>query len=118
MSQYLGLNKKFFQFMSELFTLFFERVHATQPIVPCFSSRPMIDAHMHMWGKLFPRKGQLEFPITSVNRDACYLLASEDNIFLNIVPYAYMVLDWRRCSNIRFTTIEPLDERGNIICMF
>jgi hypothetical protein len=41
---------RFFPLLSVLFTLFFERVHATWLIVPHFSSRPMLDAHMHMWG--------------------------------------------------------------------
>jgi hypothetical protein len=43
-------------FASNLFTLFFERVHATRPVVPCFPVRPMLDARMHMWGYLMPKK--------------------------------------------------------------
>jgi hypothetical protein len=41
---------RFFPFASELYTLFFERVHATQLVVPRFLARPMFDACMHMWG--------------------------------------------------------------------
>jgi hypothetical protein len=67
---------------------------------------------------LFPKKGQLEFPITPVGRDVCDLLAREDNPVLDIVQYPYMGMDWRGCPNILFTTVEPPDERGNIIIMF
>jgi hypothetical protein len=49
---------RFFPFTSELYTLFFERVHATRPVVPRFPSRPMFDACMCMWGQLIPKRGQ------------------------------------------------------------
>jgi hypothetical protein len=91
---------RFFPFMSELYTLFFERVHATQPVVPHFPTRPMFDVCMHMWGKLMPKRGQYEFPISLVGREVCDLLASEDNHVLDIVEYLYMGMDWRGCPNI------------------
>jgi hypothetical protein len=91
---------RFFPFVSELFTLFFERVHATRPVVPHFPARPMLDVCMCMWGKLIPKKGQLEFPISLVGRDVCDLLASEDNHVLDIVQYLYVGMDWRGCPNI------------------
>jgi hypothetical protein len=108
----------FFPFAPELFTLFFERIHASQPVVPHFHARPILDVHMHKWGQLIPKKGQLKFPISSVSKDVCDLLASEDNLVLDTVQYPYMGLDWRRCPNILFTTVESPDERGNIIVMF
>jgi hypothetical protein len=40
--------KRFFPFVSKLYTLFFERVHATQPTVPHFPTRPMFDAHVRV----------------------------------------------------------------------
>jgi hypothetical protein len=75
----------FFQFASKLFTLFFERVHATRPVVPFFPARSMLDVCMCMWGNLMPNKGQFKFPIFAVGKDVCDLLASEDNHVLNIV---------------------------------
>jgi hypothetical protein len=47
---------RFFPFAFELYTLFFERVHATRLAVPHFPSGPMFDACMHMWGKLIPKR--------------------------------------------------------------
>jgi hypothetical protein len=76
---------RFFPFTLELFTLLFERVHASRPIVPHFPAKPIIDARMCIWGKLFPKKGQLEFPIIPVGRDVCDLLASKDSHFLDIL---------------------------------
>jgi hypothetical protein len=67
---------RFFPFTSELYTLFFERVHATQPMVPHFPARPMFDVCMCMWGKLMPKRGQSEFLITLVGREVLiYCLA-------------------------------------------
>jgi hypothetical protein len=60
----------------------------------------------------------LELLCTPVGRDVCDFLAREDNLVLDIVQYPYVGMDWRGCPNILFTTIEPPDERGNIIVMF
>jgi hypothetical protein len=91
---------RFFPFTSELYTLFFERVHATQPVVPHFPARPMFDVCMHMWGKLIPKRGQSEFLITLVGREVFDLLSSEDDNVLDIVEYPYVGIDWRGCPNI------------------
>jgi len=55
----------------------------------------MLDACMHMWGQLIPKKGQLDFPIFAFGRDVCDLLASRDNLVLDIVQYPYAGMDWR-----------------------
>jgi hypothetical protein len=60
----------------------------------------MFDAHMHMWGKLMPKRGQYEFPITLVGKEVFDLLSSEDNHVLDIVEYPYAGMDWRACPNI------------------
>jgi hypothetical protein len=65
-----------------------------------------------------PKRGQYKFPISPVDREVCDLLASEDNLVLDIAEYPYMGMDWRACPNIRFIVEEPPDERGNIIIMF
>jgi hypothetical protein len=78
----------------------------------------MLDVHMHMWGQLFPKRGQLEFPYTSISRDVCDFLAREDNLVLDIVQYPYAMDGLRGCPNIIFTIVEPPNERGNIIIMF
>jgi hypothetical protein len=76
---------RFFPFTSKLFTLFFERVHATRPLVHQFPARSFFDACMHMWRQLLHKKGQIEFPCTPVSRDVCDFLAREDNHILDIV---------------------------------
>jgi hypothetical protein len=87
-------------FTSKFFTLFFERVHTTWPIVPLFPARPMFDVCMCMWGYWIPKRVQYKFPICSVGREVCDLLPSEDNLVLNIAEYSYMGMDWRGCPNI------------------
>jgi hypothetical protein len=91
---------RFFPFASKLFTLCFDRVHATRLVVLYFPSRPMLDACMRMWGQLFPKKGQLKFPITLVGRDVFDLLASKDNHVLDIIQYPYAGMFWKGCRNI------------------
>jgi hypothetical protein len=77
--------RRFFPFASDLYTLFFERAHATQPGVPLFLARPMFDVCMCMWGKLLPKKGSLEFLYAPVGGHVCDVLAREENHVLDIV---------------------------------
>jgi hypothetical protein len=94
---------RFFQFASKLFKLFFDiMVHATQPLVSYFHTRPMLDVLICMWGKLILKKFQFEYPISMVGSDVHHLLASEYNIFHDIEKYIYTWEDWRGCPNIRF----------------
>ena len=63
--------------------------------------RPRTDAHMHMWGKLFPKRGQLEWLCSAVDKDVCDFLASEDERdVLDLVLYPYAGMDWSGCMNI------------------
>jgi hypothetical protein len=61
-----------------LYTLFFERAHATQLAIPCFPNWPMFYARMRMWGKLIPKRVQSEYLITSVGRVVIDLLYRND----------------------------------------
>jgi hypothetical protein len=69
----------------------------------------MFDMHMRMWGKFLPKRGPLYWSRTLVEREVCDFFVGEDNIFIDVVQYPYMGMDWRRFPNILFTTIEPLD---------
>jgi hypothetical protein len=104
--------------MLELFTLFFKRFHSTQLILPRFPPRRMIDAQMHMWGKLLPKRGQSECTCTTIGREIYDFLAGEDNCVLDLVQYPYARMDWSGFPHILFTTVEKANERGNIIVMF
>ena len=70
---------------------------------PC---RPMLEAQMHMWGKMMPKRGETMF-LARISHDP-----------LNMVPCHYAGLDWRGCANILFTDDEPLDDRGNITVLY
>ena len=72
-----------------------------------------------MWGKLFPRRGQSEWPCSVVDKGIFNLLDSkDDHDVLDIVLYLYMEMDWRGCENIQFIKDEPPKDKGNIIVMF
>ena len=62
----------------------------------------------------FPRRGQLEWLCSAINKDICDFMALEDDLVL----YLYVGMDWRGCANIQFNGDEPFDDRGNIIVMF
>ena len=79
--------------------------------------RLMMDAPMHMWGQMMPKRGETMFP-TRISNDALELLASVDKNPFIMVPCPYAGLDWQGCSNILFTSDEPLDDRGNITILF
>ena len=88
---------------------------------PTFVRQPrrlMLEARMHMWGQMMPKRGETMFP-AKISHDALDLLASVDELHPFImVPCPYAGLDWRGCANILFTNDEPLDDRGNIIVLF
>jgi hypothetical protein len=77
----------------------------------------MFDACMCMWGKSFPKIDTPDWPCTPVGREVCDFLVGEENIVLYVVQYLYTGMYWRGYPNILFTTIEPFDERDNIIVM-
>ena len=80
--------------------------------------RPMLEAHMYMWGQMMPKRGETMFPYRILH-DTLDLLASVDELHPFImVPCPYAGLDWRGCANILFTYDEPLDDRGNITFLF
>jgi hypothetical protein len=106
-----------FPFSSELFCLFFERFLETRPTFFHQPFRPMTQVWMHMWGKMIPKRGQLEF-LARISTDALGLLASEDDHMFVMVLCPYVGLDWRGCTNILFTLDEPPDARGNISVLF
>ena len=60
----------------------------------------MFNACIFMWGKLIPKRGHYEFPITPVGKEVFYLLSNEDDLVLNIIEYLYAGIDWRACLNI------------------
>ena len=78
------------------------------------SRRPMFEAHMHMWGKMIPNRGDTLFP-ARISHDSLDLLASVDGLrpFI-LVPCPYASLDWRGCPNILFIADEMPDDRCNI----
>ena len=81
--------------------------------------RPRTDAPMRMWGQLFPKTGQLDWPCSLVNREVYDLLVEVDHpIVLELVLYPYVGMDWRACANIHFTKDEPSNDRGNIMFIF
>ena len=77
--------------------------------------RLMIEARMHMWGQMMPKRGETMFP-ARISHDALELLASVDELHpLTMVPCPYDGLDWQGCAKILFTDDEPPDDRGNIL---
>ena len=100
--------------------MFFERFPTTIPTSPHdLPPRHKIDACMRMWGQLFTKTSQSEWPCIPVDKEICDLLDGvEDPILLELVLYPYVGMDWRGCENIHFTEDEPLDDRGNIIFIF
>ena len=77
--------------------------HSTRPtLVHGLPLRPKIDAHMNMWGKLFPKRGQLEWSCSVLDKGICDLLVVEnDHDVPNLVPYPYVGMDWKGCVNIQ-----------------
>ena len=82
---------------------------------PC---RPMLEAWMHMWGQMMPKRGETMFP-ARILHDALDLLASVDDLHPFImVPCPYARLDWKGCAKILFTDDELSNDRGNIALLF
>ena len=59
------------------FFLFFERFPETRPTFVRQPRRPMVEARMHMWGQMMPKRGETVFPM-GISHDALELLASVD----------------------------------------
>jgi hypothetical protein len=59
-----------------------------------------LDANIHMWGKLMPKRGQFNFPITPVGKEVSNLLSRKDDHVLDTVEHSYAGIDWRGCPNI------------------
>jgi hypothetical protein len=95
---------RFFPFMFELYTLFFERVHVAHPLVHYFPAQPMFDMCMCMWRQLMPKRDQSQFPITLIGNEVFDLFSSGDNLFLDTIEHSYMGIDWGACLNIQFIT--------------
>ena len=56
--------------------------------------RPMLEAQMHMWGQMMPKRGETMFP-ARISHDTLDLLASVDELHPFImVPCTYARLDW------------------------
>ena len=94
-----------FPFSSELFYLFFERFPEMRPSFVQQPCRPMLEARMHMWGQMMPKRGETEFSVR-LSHDALELLSSVNEHSFIIVPCPYAGLDWRGCPNILFTVDE------------
>ena len=110
-------------YISHLFQsyiLFFERFHVTRStLIYGLPPRPRTAARMHMWGKLFLKRGQSKWPCSAVGKEVYDFLASEDeHDVLDLISYPYAGMDWRGCENIQFIEDEPPNYRGNIIVMF
>ena len=54
--------------------------------------RMMTEAHMHMWGQMFPKRGHLMF-LARITYETMDLLASEDEHSLDMVTCPYARLD-------------------------
>jgi len=72
---------------------------------------------MRIWGKMMPKRGLLEFP-TRISPKALMLLGNEDDHMFVMLEFSYVGIDWRGYPNIFFTSVEPLDDRGNISVLF
>ena len=69
-----------FPFALELYTLFFKRFESTRlALILNLPLRNRTDAFMHMWGKLFPKRGQSEWLCSAFDKDVCELLTLEDD---------------------------------------
>ena len=80
--------------------------------------RPMLEAWMHMWGQMMPKRGDTFFP-ARISHDSLDLLASVGGLHRFImVPCPYVGLDWRGFPNTLFTPDEMPYDRGNIIVLF
>lgn len=77
--------------------MFFERCPATRQRLPhILPPRPRVDAHMHMWGQLFPNRGQSEWPCSPVGKEVYDLLARVDHhVVLKHILYPYAGIDRR-----------------------
>ena len=108
-----------FPISSQLYT-FSQRFNYTiLTLIHRLPPRPTSDACMHMWHKVFPKRGQLEWLCSVVDKDNCDFLASkDDHDVLDLVLYPYVGMDQRGYMNIQFTEDQPPDDRGNIIVMF
>ena len=80
--------------------------------------RLMLEASMHMWGQMMPKRGETMF-LAKISHDTLELLASVDELHPFImVPFPYAGLDWQGCANILFTDYEPPDDRSDITILF
>ena len=80
----------------------FDKFHSTRPtMIRRLPPRLRTDAHMHMWGKLFPKREELEWSFSVVQKFVCDLFSLEDkrNVF-NLVLYPYAGMHWRGSMNI------------------
>ena len=64
-----------------------------RPIFVWEPRRSMLEARMHMWGHMMPKRGETEFSVR-ISHDALELLASVDKHPFIMVPYPYVGLDW------------------------
>ena len=55
--------------------------------------RPMLEAHMHMWGQMMPKREDTMFP-ARISNDALELLANVDENPFNMVPCPYVGFYW------------------------
>ena len=63
---------------------------------PSFLQQPrrlIIEARMHMWGQMMPKREETLFPVR-ISYDALELLASVDEHPFIMVPCPYVGLDW------------------------
>ena len=66
---------------------------------------------------MIPKRGKPDF-LARITADVIKMLGSEDPPTLDMVPYPYAKLDWRKCPNILFTQDEPANDRGKFNIMF
>ena len=83
-----------FPFASKLFCLFFERFPEMRPAFVWQPRRSMLEAQIHMWGQMMPKRGETMF-LARILHDSLDLLASVDGLHpLILVPCPYASLDW------------------------
>lgn len=74
----------------------------TQPSFDHHNTRQMIDACIHMWGQMFPKKIQLDLSGRVVGVDIIDMSFSQNDHILDLVKYSYVGMEWCGCPNSLF----------------
>lgn len=106
-----------FHFTSNLFYLFFYRFPKRKPSFDRHPSRLITEVQINLWGKMMPKRGQLEY-LGKISTDALGILVSEIEHMFFMLSCPYMEMDWHQYPNILFIHDDSTNERGNITVFF